>query len=170
MPQQYFIKVDDLGTPLQFYLDIVNSTVPSTAMPISEEQWQSLIVQPFQRLVNGELVSYTPPSPSIQRQAILLLNNPVITVTCASIPELNGTYSVGGTVRPNITGIAVAINGGLGLPSGASTFLWTDQTGAPHSWPADKFILFAHGVMVYIYNLTLVAEAGGTLPSAVIAI
>jgi hypothetical protein len=170
MQQQYYVVVDTSGKPMSFYLDIVSSTVPPTAAPISEAQWLSWIANPQQRLVDGQLVPYTPPPPSIQRQAMNLLNSPTITVTCASTPTLDGVYPVDNATRSNITGIAVAINGGLGLPSGQDTFLWPDQSGSPHSWSADKFLAFAHGVMIYIYNLTLVAGAGDALPSAIIAI
>jgi hypothetical protein len=108
---------------------------------------------------------------TIQQQAILLLNTPVVTVTCTSIPALNGDYPVDAGSRSNITGIAVAINGGLGLPSGGDTFNYPDVTGTPHAWAATQFILFAHSVMVYIYNLS--EAAGGnasTLPAATISL
>lgn len=112
-----------------------------------------------------------PPAPTVQQQALALLGNPTVTVECASLPALDGDYAADVMTRGNITGIAVAINGGLGLPSGSSTFNYPDKNGQGHPWPADQFLAFAHGVMVYIYDLSQVAGGNGTsLPDPTISI
>jgi hypothetical protein len=111
-----------------------------------------------------------PPPPNIQQQAAALLGQPV-TVVCTSISALNGTYPIDAATQAQITGIASAINAGLGLPSGQSTFNWPDTSGIPHPWPATQFTAFAQKVMKYLYDASQVAQGNGTtLPSQTLVI
>jgi len=111
-----------------------------------------------------------PPSPSVQQQAAVLLTQPV-NIVCSSNSALDGTYSIDSETRNEITGVAAAINAGLGLPSGSATFNWPDVNIVAHPWPADKFILYAQAVMNYVYVLSQVAQGHGTtLPSQTLTI
>ncbi len=121
---------------------------------------------------DGTFAPPLPPAPpTIQQQAATLLANPIITVSCAAVPALNGDYLLDVPSRSNITGIAVAINGGLGLPSGQATFNYLDITGGAHPWPAAQFLAFAQGGMIYVYNLSQAASGNSPIvPDATLII
>jgi hypothetical protein len=169
----YYANIDANGALLGFYTDTVNGTnIPTTAVSITAEQWQQWLGSSNgYRWIDGTLTPFTPPPPTIQQQAMMLLNSPVLTVNCTSLPALNADYLVDSASRGNITGIAVAINGGLGLPSGEETFNYPDTTGTSHPWPGDQFIAFAQGTMVYVYNLSQVAGGNSSaMPSSTLII
>lgn len=117
--------------------------------------------------------AFTPPAPpalTLPQQARALLAGPVA-VQCASVPALNGAYPIDATTQGQITGIASAINAGLGLPGGTDTFNWPDASGAAHPWPAPQFTAFAKAVMNFVYACAQVAQGHSTtLPSSTIAI
>lgn len=111
-----------------------------------------------------------PPTLTLPQQADALLAGPV-TVQCASLPALNGTYPIDVTTQGQITDIASAINAGLGLPGGGDTFNWPDTTGAAHPWPAPQLTAFAKAVMNFVYACAQVVQGhSSTLPSSTIAI
>jgi len=111
-----------------------------------------------------------PPPPTLQQQAQALLAGPV-TVQCASLPAIAGSYPIDATTQMQITGIAAAISAGLGLPGGGDTFNWPDAAGLPHPWPASQFTAYAKAVMNFVYAAAQVAQGHGTtLPSATIAL
>jgi hypothetical protein len=108
-------------------------------------------------------------SESVQQQAITLLQNPIVNVVSNTLTGLAGNYPADDTTRTDITTIIVGINSGIGLPSGEATFRYKDATGNYHDWPADRFIIFAQGVMNYIYLLSQAAGGNGTtIPNNVI--
>jgi hypothetical protein len=136
---------------------------------ITSEQFAARFPNPSGWMIqSGALVPYvapTPPPPTIQQQAGALLFEPV-SLVCTSIPSLNGNYPIDPTTQTQITGIASAINAGLGLPGEGDTFNWPDATGTPHAWPAVQFTAFAKGVMNYVYQAAQVAQGhGDTLPT-----
>jgi hypothetical protein len=111
-----------------------------------------------------------PPPPTLQEQAGALLGFPVA-IVCTSVPALNGSYPIDPAAQMQITGIASAINAGLGLPGGGANFNWPDATGTPHAWPAAQFTEFAKAVMNFVYAAAQVAQGhGATLPSATLTI
>ena len=44
-----------------------------------------------------------------------------MTVQCASLPAIAGSYPIDATTQMQITGIAAAISAGLGLPGGGAS-------------------------------------------------
>jgi len=119
------------------------------------------------------LITINPPAEAetVQERAQSLLINPIVTVTCASDPAIDGSYSADTGHRTYINSVTISINAGTGLPSGQDTFNYLDTDAALHTWNADEFLVFSQGVMVYIYNLSLVANGFGlTLPGNVIQI
>jgi hypothetical protein len=94
-----------------------------------------------------------------QRAGLLLAGT--VTVQCASNPSINGEYSIDQAAQLQITGIASAINAGLGLPGGGDTFLFTGR-----EWNADQFIAYAKGVMNFVYGCLQVVQGHSTdIPS-----
>jgi hypothetical protein len=107
---------------------------------------------------------------TMQQKCAGLLAGPV-TITCASVPSLNGNYPIDAATQALTTSVAAAINAGLGLPSGQDTFNWPDAAGNRHDWPAPQFTQFAKGMMQFIYQCTQAAQGhSDTLPSPMIAI
>lgn len=111
-----------------------------------------------------------PPPPTVQEQAAALLAGPV-TVACAAVPALDGTYAIDAASQAQIRGIATGISTGLGLPGGGATFNWTDTAGGAHAWPAAQFVAFAKGVMNFVYAATQAAQGHSTtLPATTLTI
>jgi hypothetical protein len=138
-------------------------------LEITSEQFAARFPNPSAWVVNaGVLQAYvapTPPPPTIQQEAGALLFEPVA-VVCTSISSLNANYPIDQVTQSQITGIASAINAGLGLPGEGDTFNWPDATGTPHAWPATQFTAFAKAVMNYVYQAAQVAQGhGDTLPT-----
>ena len=105
------------------------------------------------------------------RQKAANLLSGTVTVTCASVPALNGSYPIDVATLNLSTSVAAAINAGLGLPSGEDTFNWPDAAGTPHHWPAPQFTQFAKMVMQFIYQCAQMTQGhSDTLPSPQLAI
>jgi hypothetical protein len=139
-------------------------------LAVSADQWTARLTNPSGWMIaSGALVPYvapTPPPPTIQQQAFALLGEP-INLVCTSIPAINGTYPIDPATQAQITGIAAAINAGLGLPGEGSTFNWAGHDG----WPATQFTAYAKAVMNYCYALAQVAQGNSdTLPSQTLTI
>lgn len=110
-----------------------------------------------------------PPPPATAKQ--LALARTTVAVSCASIPALDGDYPVTEGFIQTMMMLVSGIHAGLGLPSGSDTFFYQDAFGANHDWPSDKFLLFAKGVMQYIYQMKQAAEgAKDEFPSPTIVI
>ncbi len=108
--------------------------------------------------------------PAIVQQAMALIAGPV-TVASTAVPAINGDYPIDQVTQGQITGIASAINAGLGLPSGTDTFNWPDTSGTPRAWPATQFTAFAKAVMQFLYAAAQVAQGHSTtLPSKVLTL
>jgi hypothetical protein len=107
---------------------------------------------------------------TLQQQALTLLAGPIM-VRSATAPDLAGEYAIDQATQLQMTSVAVAINSGLGLPGGGTTFNWPDRHGASHPWTEPQFIEFAKGVMNFVYACAQVAQGhGDALPSASIAL
>ena len=140
---------------------------------VTSEQFAARFPNPSGWMIqSGALVPYVaptpppPPPPTLQQQAFALLGEP-INLVCTSIPEINGTYPIDPATQAQITGIAAAINAGLGLPGEESTFNWAGHSG----WPATQFTAYAKAVMNYCYALAQVAQGNSdTLPSQTLTI
>lgn len=145
---------------------------------LTSAQWAEHIANPsgWQINADGTLGVYTPPPPTspppptLQQQAAALLRGPVV-ITSTSVPALDGSYPIDQVTQGQITGIASAINAGLGLPGEGDTFNWPDTSGTPHPWPATQFTAFAKAVMNFVYAAAQVAQGNGdTLPSNTLTI
>lgn len=111
-----------------------------------------------------------PPAPTLIEQAMAALGRP-IEVVCTSVPALNSGYTIDAAAQAQITSIAAAINAGLGLPGGGSTFNFPDAAGVQHAWPAAQFMDFAKAVMNYVYALGQVARGvSASLPTQPVTI
>jgi hypothetical protein len=105
-----------------------------------------------------------------KQKAVNLLAG-TVTVTCASVPALNGSYPIDAATQNLTTSVAAAINAGLGLPSGEDTFNWPDAAGKRHDWLAPQFTQFAKLVMQFVYQCAQMAQGhSDTLPSPQLAI
>jgi hypothetical protein len=139
---------------------------------LTTDQWAARLSQQW-GVQSGALVPYvppTPPPPTVQQQALALLGQPVA-VQSTSMPALDASYPIDQITQGQITGIAAAINAGLGLPGDGPTFNWPDATGTPHQWPALQFTFFAKAVMNYVYACAQVAQGHGTtLPGTTLTI
>jgi hypothetical protein len=169
---------------LSFYAVILQATYmttgtwPSDALAVSDADWQKYVsIPPVGQTLGAEPTGEPTWVPivatvlSIRQQAVILLNQSIVTVVCETVPAINGTYAANSTARGDITSIAVGIHGGLGLPSGGTTFNYLDTTNNPHAWNPLQFIEFAKGVTGYIYVLTQVASGNAlVLPSGIINI
>lgn len=138
-----------------------------SVVTLTEDQWNAHFDDPNAwGVLDGALVSYTAPVQNFtiaQQASILAAGSPTITVTCTSLPVVNGTYLIDNTSQTYITGVVASINAGLGLPSGEGVFYYPDTSGALHQWLPDQFVAFGFGVMQYLYNLNQVAFGNGTV-------
>jgi hypothetical protein len=148
------------------------ATMPATAdlLELTVEQFAARMPNPSGWVVNaGALIAYVappPPPPTLQQQALALLGQP-INLVCTSVPSINGAYPIDQATQAQITGIAAAINAGMGLPGGEATFNWAGHDG----WPAVQFTAYAKAVMNFCYACAQVAQGNSeTLPSQTLTI
>lgn len=148
---------------------------PSTDLvEVDDATWAAHFVNPSGYEVNGSTLQLapppTPPTPPLNVQAAMMMGGPV-TVSCASMPSLDGAYPLDATTQFQITSIASAINAGLGLPSGESTFNWPDAQGNPHAWDETHFVAFSKAVLTFLYACSQVMQGHSTtLPSTTLSI
>lgn len=151
---------------------------PSDAVDVTDEVFAEFSGAPPEDMTRGATADGQPtwvpipppPPPTLQQEAAMRMSQPV-TVESASLPDLNANYPIDDATRQQITGIASAINAGLGLPGGGETFNWPDVMIRVHNWPATQFMAFAKEVMNYIYACGQVAQGhSGTLPNQTLSI
>jgi hypothetical protein len=123
----------------------------------------------------GVIVAVTPPPLTLAQQENVILatsgSGAGIVITCASNSVLSGTYAIDSLSQVKITAVAAAINAGIGLPGGGSTFNYPDISGTMHPWTATTFVEFAKAVMDLVYNMDMVVAADtGSLPSTAVTI
>jgi hypothetical protein len=146
-----------------FSAPIQHMPAPVDLVTLTADQWAARFLNKW-AVQDGALVTYVPPPPpppTLQQQARALMRGPV-TVVCTSIPSLNGVYPIDQTTQLQIIRVTGAINAGLDLPSGESTFNWFDTSLTPHAWPALQFTAFAKAVMMFLYTAEQVAQGNGS--------
>lgn len=141
---------------------------------LTDQQWDGRMTDPSGWAVNdGTLVDYVPPPPpppTLEQQAATMIAGPV-PLQSTGTPSLNATYATDVTTQTQMTAIASAINAGLGLPGGGSTFNWPDSDGNAHQWNEAQFLQFAHSLMNFLYACTQVVGGHSTsLPASPIVI
>lgn len=150
-------------------------TWPSDLVAVTTAVHQSYIgAPPVGKLLGATSVGQptwvnapAPPAPTLAQQAQSALNAG-LTITSASTPALDGTYSVDAPAQQRIVAEVTAILLNGTFADGATTLEWLDMHGAPHSFPSTaEFKVFASAVSAYVANLTkcMLGQAS-TLPAA----
>jgi hypothetical protein len=156
--------------------DVYGVGLPADIVEVPLATWETYAGAPplgMMRGTDGTNPIWTPvptPQPTLQQQAAAMMREPV-TVTSTSNPALDGSYPLDPTTQQQITSIASAINAGMGLPGGQTTFNWPDASNNSHAWDATSFIAYAKGLLDFLYSCSQVAQGRATtLPAQTITI
>ena len=145
-----------------------DGTLPAGAVVCTLAQYQNAGLW---TVSGGAIVDVAPPTPTLAEQQALVLApsgaGAGIVITCTSVPALSGTYAIDPVSQAKTVAVGGAINAGLGLPGGGSTFNYPDITGTLHAWTAATFPELAKAAMNLVYAMDMVVAANtGPMPTA----
>lgn len=114
------------------------SNMPAAAnlIPVTPEQWAARMASPGAWAVTGGVLApYTAPvvPPTLAQRAAAMLAGGV-TITSASTPALNGTYSCDPDTQSHIQAEMLCVQVAGVFADGASTVTWPDAAGALHTF------------------------------------
>jgi hypothetical protein len=128
----YHVLVDSEGNPKGFFPQIVDipddirPPLPDGTIEVSETIWHAWMSNPYQRLVNGELVPIDAPL------------SPHIVITSATKPELNHAFDINSA--PYIGDLARDAVSGVGLPGGLPTVGIASMDGTIHDFSGEQVL------------------------------
>ena len=89
---------------------------------------------------------------TVPQQAAAAIIRSTITLTSASAPALDGTYSVTPDVTAAITSLQAGIAAGT-FPAVGQTFPFPDATGVDHEFTGPQFTEFASAMLAHVFAL-----------------
>ncbi|MGF6664837.1 hypothetical protein QF000_006505 [Paraburkholderia atlantica] len=174
---QKFAAYNAQGAITGFYDDI-DSPVPqgTTAIEITDLQWQTCLGNPGYTVVNGKLAAPAAPTAAeLEAQELAQSAQHALAtglqIASTGTPALNGTYAVDQLSQSDIIAIETSLNAGKGFPGGSSTFGYPDATGAMHTFSEANFTDFAAAVRDFVYGCrAAIAGTSTSLPASVVTI
>ena len=156
-----------------FYDTDINEVMPSDAVEVSDAAYNALfIAQESGQVITsdeaGNPIATLGSAPTSTSRAILLLSQG-IALTSASLPAVNGTYTISSNAQNAIMGIMLSILATQKFPGGAAQYAYMDDSGAPHMFTMVVFQEFAAAYASYVGNLTQFIDSNGvvgTLPTS----
>jgi len=56
MQEQYYVEFDETGNISGFYVDTIHVDIPASAVPITQEQWETYSAAPHRYKLDGETI------------------------------------------------------------------------------------------------------------------